>query len=266
MAGLMSGLTLGLMSLDQVDLEVLKRSGTTRQRACAEKILPVVAKPHRLLVTLLICNAVAAEALPLVLDRLTDPISAVILSVTVVLIFGEIVPQAACSAYGLEIGAHSALFVRVLMFLTAPLAVPIAWMLDRVLGHRQTALFRRGELKALVDIHGEGQAFGGHLTSDEVRIIKGALDLTHKRARAAMTPLDMAFMLPLDATLDEITLTGILASGHSRIPVHRPGNRSDIVGILLVKELILVDIHAGVKVSSMKVHPRPLCLSSPLLW
>lgn len=266
MAGLMSGLTLGLMSLDQVDLEVLKRSGTSAQRACAAKILPVVAKPHRLLVTLLICNAAAAEALPLVLDRLTDPISAVLLSVTVVLIFGEIIPQAACSAYGLEIGAHSALFVRMLMFLTAPLAAPIAWVLDRVLGHRHTALFRRGELKALVDIHGEGQAFGGQLTSDEVRIIKGALDLTHKRARAAMTPLDMAFMLPMDATLDEVTLTGILASGHSRIPVHRPGNRSDVVGILLTKELILVDIHAGVKVSAMKVRSLPHLLAETPMY
>jgi metal transporter CNNM len=257
LAGLMSGLTLGLMSLDNVDLEVLKRSGTHHQRRCAARIHPVIENPHRLLVTLLVCNAIAAEALPLVLDRLTDPITAVIISVTVVLLFGEIIPQAACSAYGLEIGALSAPFVRVLMFLTSPLNIPIAWVLDRVLGHRQTALFRRGELKALVDIHGQGQAFGGQLSPDEVRIIKGALDLTHKRAKAAMTPLDMVFMLSLDDTLDEATLTAILASGHSRIPVHRPGNRSDILGILLVKELILVDLHAGIKVSSMKVRSLP---------
>lgn len=266
MAGLMSGLTLGLMSLDEVDLEVLKRSGTTKQKACAARILPVIADPHRLLVTLLVCNAIAAEALPLVLDRLTDPITAVILSVTVVLLFGEIIPQAACSAYGLEIGAHSATFVRVLMVLTAPLVVPIAWILDKILGHRQTALFRRAELKALVDIHDQGQDFGGQLSSDEVRIIKGALDLTHKRAKAAMTPLDMVFMLPFDATLDEETLTGILASGHSRIPVHRPGNRSDILGILLTKELILVDIHAGIKVSSMKVRSLPHLLAETPMY
>ena len=266
MAGLMSGLTLGLMSLDEVDLEVLKRSGTTKQKACAARILPVIANPHRLLVTLLVCNAVAAEALPLVLDRLTDPITAVVLSVTVVLLFGEIIPQAACSAYGLEIGAHSAIFVKILMFLTSPLVIPIAWVLDKILGHRQTALFRRAELKALMDIHDEGQDFGGQLSSDEVRIIKGALDLTNKRAKAAMTPLDMVFMLPLDATLDEGTLTGILASGHSRIPVHQPGNRGEILGILLTKELILVDIHAGIKVSSMKVRSLPHLLAETPMY
>jgi metal transporter CNNM len=266
LAGLMSGLTLGLMSLDNVDLEVLKRSGTHHQKVCAAKIHPVIANPHRLLVTLLVCNAIAAEALPLVLDRLTDPITAVIISVTVVLLFGEIIPQAACSAYGLEIGALSAPFVRALMFLTSPLNIPIAWVLDRVLGHRQTALFRRGELKALVDIHGQGQSFGGQLSPDEVRIIKGALDLTNKRAKAAMTPLDMVFMLSLEDVLDEATLTAILASGHSRIPVHRPGNKSDILGILLVKELILVDIHGGIKVSSMKVRSLPSLLAETPMY
>ena len=37
----MSGLTLGLMSLDNVDLEVLKRSGTPSEKAHASKIMPV---------------------------------------------------------------------------------------------------------------------------------------------------------------------------------------------------------------------------------
>jgi metal transporter CNNM len=257
MAGLMSGLTLGLMSLDQVDIEILRRSGTERQKRLAERIQPVLARPHVLLVTLLVCNALAAEALPLVLDRLADPVTAIIVSVTVVLFFGEIIPQAACSRYGLQIGAYSAPFVRALMFLTAPISYPIAWVLDRVLGHRHTALFRRAQLKALVDIHKEGQEFGGQLSADEVAIIKGALDLTHKTARNAMTPIDMVFMLPTDAVLDESNLTAIMASGHSRIPVHRPGDRSAILGIMLVKELLMVDKDQGRTVGQMKVRSMP---------
>lgn len=106
--------------------------------------MPVLRRPHVLLVTLLVCNAAAAEALPLVLDRMADPVTAVVVSVTVVLLFGEIIPQAACSAYGLQIGAYSAPFVHVLMFLTAPISYPIGWVLDRVLGERHTALFRWG--------------------------------------------------------------------------------------------------------------------------
>jgi metal transporter CNNM len=37
------------------------------------------------------------EALPLFLDRLADPVTAIIVSVTMVLFFGEIIPQALCT-------------------------------------------------------------------------------------------------------------------------------------------------------------------------
>lgn len=37
----MSGLTLGLMSLDVVDLEILKRSGSPKEQRYAERIVPV---------------------------------------------------------------------------------------------------------------------------------------------------------------------------------------------------------------------------------
>uniref|UniRef100_A0A1S4CD91 DUF21 domain-containing protein At4g14240-like n=1 Tax=Nicotiana tabacum TaxID=4097 RepID=A0A1S4CD91_TOBAC len=60
-AGIMSGLTLGLMSLGLVDLEILQRSGTPSEKKQAATILPVVQKQHQLLVTLLLCNAAAME-------------------------------------------------------------------------------------------------------------------------------------------------------------------------------------------------------------
>ena len=52
---------------------------------------------HLTLVTLLLANAVAAEALPLFLDKLVPEYLAIVLSVTFVLIFGEIIPSAICT-------------------------------------------------------------------------------------------------------------------------------------------------------------------------
>ncbi|GIL60818.1 hypothetical protein Vafri_15336 [Volvox africanus] len=230
MAGLMSGLTLGLMSLDTVELEVLKRSGTPEERACAIKIMPVIKHQHFLLVTLLLCNAAATEALPLFIDRLADPVTAVILSVSVVLIFGEIIPQAVCSRYGLKVGAYSAWFVRILMTICSPIAWPIGKLLDFMLGPDHSALFRRAQLKALVDLHGSGAGFGGTLSEDEVHVIRGALDLTNKVACKSMTPLNKVFMLSTEDRLDERTLQAILMSGHSRIPVHRYLGHKEILG------------------------------------
>ena len=92
-----------------------------------------------------------------------------------------------------------------------------------------------------MDIHSAEQQFGGDLTADETSVMRGALDLAGKRARSECTPLDKVFMLSADTLLDEETLFKILRLGHSRVPVHAPGNRQAILGILLVKELVLID-------------------------
>ncbi|XP_058080294.1 DUF21 domain-containing protein At4g33700 isoform X3 [Magnolia sinica] len=153
-AGLMSGLTLGLMSMSLVDLEVLAKSGTPQDKKHAAKILPVVKKQHLLLCTLLICNAAAMEALPIFLDSLVTAWGAILISVTLILLFGEIIPQSVCSRYGLAIGAAVAPFVRVLVWICYPVAFPISKLLDYLLGHGHVALFRRAELKTLVNLHG----------------------------------------------------------------------------------------------------------------
>ena len=50
----------------------------------------------------------------------------------------QVIPQAVCSRYGLAVGAASAIFVRLLMFLCWPVAYPISKILDAVLGHEET--------------------------------------------------------------------------------------------------------------------------------
>lgn len=78
-------------------VQVLRVSGTVKQQLAAARLIPLVAKPHWLLCTLLLCNAACMEALPLFLDRLLNPVVAILLSVTAILLFGEIIPQAVCS-------------------------------------------------------------------------------------------------------------------------------------------------------------------------
>ncbi|KAJ0026163.1 hypothetical protein Pint_08955 [Pistacia integerrima] len=125
-AGLMAGLTLGLMSLGLVDLEVLIKSGRPQDRIHAAKIFPVVKNQHLLLCTLLIGNSLAMEALPIFLDKLVPPWAAILISVTLILMFGEIMPQALCTRYGLTVGATMAPVVRVLLWLFFPVSYPIS--------------------------------------------------------------------------------------------------------------------------------------------
>ncbi len=90
-SGLMSGLTVGLASIDRLGLEIDAKASPEAKKA-TEKIFPVIDKHHWMLVTLLLCNAACVEALPLCLDRLVPSYVAIILSVTGVLAFGEIIP------------------------------------------------------------------------------------------------------------------------------------------------------------------------------
>ena len=127
--------------------------GDAKRVKRARKILPLVKRKHWLLVTLLIANAASMEALPIFLDRIVGPLAAVLISVTAVLIFGEILPQAACSRYGLAIGAFLSPLVWTLMFALSPLGYPLAKMLDWMLGEDHGTLYRRAELRELVGMH-----------------------------------------------------------------------------------------------------------------
>ncbi|XP_019055319.1 PREDICTED: DUF21 domain-containing protein At2g14520 isoform X2 [Nelumbo nucifera] len=255
-AGLMSGLTLGLMSMSLVDLEVLAKSGTPKDRKHAAKILPVVKKQHLLLCTLLIYNAAAMEALPIFLDGLVSAWGAILISVTLILLFGEIIPQSVCSRHGLAIGAAVAPVVRVLVWVCYPVAFPISKLLDFLLGEGHVALFRRAELKTLVNLHGNEAGKGGELTHDETTIIAGALELTEKTARDAMTPISDTFAIDINAKLDKDLMKLILEKGHSRVPVYYEQS-TNIIGLILVKNLLTINPADELPVKTVTIRRIP---------
>lgn len=78
------------------------------------------------------------------------------------------------------------------------------------------------------------------LDKDEVNIISGALELHRKTVVEVMTHLEDAFMLSIDAVLDFETVSEIMKSGYSRIPVYE-GERHNVQKLLLIKDLALID-------------------------
>lgn len=56
----MSGLTLGLLSLDRLDLEVMLRTGNKKQQKFAKRLFPMVQNPHWVLAALVITNTLGA--------------------------------------------------------------------------------------------------------------------------------------------------------------------------------------------------------------
>ena len=95
-AGLMSGLTVGYLSVDDLTMELRMTSGTEEEKHYASQVLPILSNRHWLLETLLLMNSFAM-ALPVFLDRIVHRIWAVVISVTLILIFGEVISMAVCT-------------------------------------------------------------------------------------------------------------------------------------------------------------------------
>jgi ankyrin repeat/SOCS box protein 13/metal transporter CNNM len=87
---LYAGLTVGILSLDPLTLKVVSESGATeKQRNRAKRLLPLVKRHHLVLVSLVLANAAAVEAMPVFLNGITNEVVAIVVSVTVVLFLGE---------------------------------------------------------------------------------------------------------------------------------------------------------------------------------
>lgn len=78
------------------------------------------------------------------------------------------------------------------------------------------------------------------LNQSEKRILTAALEISEKKAGDLMKPLDKVFMLDIDTCLTRDTLNQIYQKGYSRIPIYEK-ERNNIVGILMSRELILVN-------------------------
>jgi len=124
-------------------VEILSRTGTKLQKQQAAALRPFVKRHHLTLVTLLLANASANEMLPIFLDSILDPVMAIVLSVTAVLIFGEILPSAVFT--GPNQVRMAAMMTPLLWFIVVlfyPISYPISRLLDVCLGEDHGTRFR----------------------------------------------------------------------------------------------------------------------------
>ncbi|XP_072243472.1 metal transporter CNNM4 isoform X1 [Leuresthes tenuis] len=237
LSGMFSGLNLGLMALDPMELRIVQSCGTEKEKKYARKIEPIRRKGNYLLCSLLLGNVLVNTTLTILLDDLTKSgIGAVVASTVGIVIFGEIVPQALCSRHGLAVGANTILVTKLFMLLTFPLSWPISKLLDCVLGQEIGTVYNREKLVEMLKVT---EPYND-LVKEELNMIQGALELRTKTVEDVMTPINNCFMIHSDAVLDFNTMSEIMESGYTRIPVYED-ERSNIVDILYVKDLAFVD-------------------------
>uniref|UniRef100_F7HCJ5 Metal transporter n=1 Tax=Macaca mulatta TaxID=9544 RepID=F7HCJ5_MACMU len=237
LSGIFSGLNLGLMALDPMELRIVQNCGTEKERRYARKIEPIRRKGNYLLCSLLLGNVLVNTSLTILLDNLIGSgLMAVASSTIGIVIFGEILPQALCSRHGLAVGANTIILTKFFMLLTFPLSFPISKLLDFFLGQEIRTVYNREKLMEMLKVT---EPYND-LVKEELNMIQGALELRTKTVEDIMTQLQDCFMIRSDAILDFNTMSEIMESGYTRIPVFED-EQSNIVDILYVKDLAFVD-------------------------
>jgi len=242
LSGLFSGLTLGLLSLDKNELE---RKIKLKDKK-AKKVYAVRKRGNLLLCTLLLGNVAVNSTLAIFLGNIASGFVAGLTATGLIVIFGEIIPQASFSRYALEVGAKTAWLVKIFIFILFPICWPIAWVLDKVLGEEMPTIYSKHELMKIVEEHESHKQ--SDIDEDEQRIIKGALSFSDRTASQIMTPRTVIYALDTKSVLDEKLLKEIKQKGFTRIPIYKK-DVDNIIGILYTKNLI--GIRKGVRINKI---------------
>lgn len=336
-----AGLEVALFSIDSIFLRVWSSAGTDEQKRWANELMGFFNHYHYTLVSLILFNSCCMMSLPIVLDTLVSPMTALILSVTVVLFVGEVIPLAFFVRHAVYICTLFAPLMRAVVVISTPISYPVSLLLDRILGSHEE-LLDRDELAAfilpqelctddgmeaaqdtpsvaIVDpyVHGKPEslllylperefgdspvltpmrrgnsnlsleemtveglqppcspyaALGGggtgacfstseedafRLRKEEVRMLTGAMRLTKATVIDHMqTRTENIFMLSSQQPLDATTVSAIIQSGFSRIPVFFGDNPRHVIGALIV--------HSLVKLCFASPDPPPLVGNYPL--
>lgn len=225
-SGAFAGLTIALMTQDEIYLKVIAAAGEAIDQQNASKIIALLSQEkHWILVTLLLGNCIASEALPVILDRIVHGgLLAVLGSVTLIVIFSEIIPQSIFARYSLKIGAYMVPFVTAFMHLLAPVAWPVGKLLDLCVGYSHATGHKRTELMTTFALHEKLGSLNERLRSQEVIMVHGALGLRDAKVTSIMAPIQDVFFLSADTVMDTLTISRIKPWGCSRILIHVPGN------------------------------------------
>jgi len=159
LVAVISAMFLGYLTLDPLDLRIKMRAALDpTEKEAAASIYPLVNQNHRLMVTLLVMNSLAYECLPLFLDKLLPTWMTIIFSVTLLLVFGEIIPTAIFTGPDqLMLASKLSPLVSASMTLLHPITYPLVKLLDRVVPDESDddEEYNRAELSALVRIQFE---------------------------------------------------------------------------------------------------------------
>jgi metal transporter CNNM len=239
MSGLFSGLNLGFMSLGKEELQRKIAMGDDR----ASVVYRLRKNGNLLLCTILIGNVLVNNILAIYMSEMFSGTMAVIVATSLVVVFGEILPQAICSRYPLEIGSKAAPVFRIFMAALWIICWPLSKIMDYFLGPEPPVRHTKFEIGEMIRDHQMDNSTD--IDEREAKTVMGALTFSDKTAREVMTPKKNVYRFYDDQKLDAALIDSIIEKGHTRVPVFK-SKKDQVVGVVLVKNLL--GVRRGTKI------------------
>jgi CBS domain containing-hemolysin-like protein len=230
-AAICSGLNIAVMSLDLADLKRKAKLGNKQAR----RVLPLRNQTHLVLGSILLTNVAAVSATSLALNRVVSSWLAGILATLLIVVFGEILPQALFAKNALYFSSLFTPLIKLMIGLTYIVSKPLEILLNQLFPKSQLKLESRHELGLIMAEHQFNDS--SELDDNEIEIVQGALSLSEKRVRDIMTSISKTYWLSSDTLLDGPKIDELKAKGFSRIPVFNQ-DLSQFFGVLHMKNLV----------------------------
>jgi CBS domain containing-hemolysin-like protein len=205
---------------------------------------PLIARPHELLVTLLvgitIVNIGAASVAAIIAEDAFGHRYGVIVEVVMMIVllttFGEVLPMTVAVKHPeafLRVAERPVAWLARLLSPVRALLGGLSALVARLVGRgRSQAELSEEELRTLVDVG----ASEGVVEREEREMIHKVFELEDTLVRSVMVPRTDMFCLAVDTPTGEI-LPALREHLHSRVPVYE-GSIDVIVGILYTKDLL----------------------------
>jgi CBS domain containing-hemolysin-like protein len=239
------------MTCNKVRMKALADEGDKR----AQRVLKISEDAQKVLSAILIGNNIVnLSASALMTVYVTDLFGSFAIGIgtgvltLVVLIFGEIVPKTIATTYAENISIWYSGIIVLVMAIMTPLSVIINGIATGILKllHVDTSkreAMTESELKTYVDVSHED----GVIESGEKEIIYNVFDFSDAVAKDIMIPrIDMS-CVSTEATYDEV-MKIFKEDMYTRIPVYEGNEQDNIIGLINVKDLILLQDKESFKI------------------
>ncbi|XP_077325669.1 metal transporter CNNM3 isoform X1 [Lithobates pipiens] len=234
LSGLLRGLQLSTLILEPPELGILRDWGSPSERLGATRLdyLRTRWGGYTLISLLALCCITNAAVAVLLYQAIGSIAGAIFSAAGLLWLAGEALPAAISSRWGPWLASKCLWLTHFFLLLPGPVAFPLSWLLEKMIGLDPSCCYMRLRILEMARC---GDPYS-ELVRDEFS--KGAL--RNRTVEDILTLVNDCFMLATDALLDFSTMSSIMESGYTRIPVYE-NERTNIVDILYLKDLAYVD-------------------------